>query len=80
MGWRSVLLLLFNVVTACGKAKLKAPAPIDGRYRLLYSKFAQLSKSDALVDIEQSGIYLNGSLLPAAPTPRGQELVRSKPP
>jgi len=42
MGGDRFVLLLFNR-NRCGKAKLKAPAPIDGRYRLLYSKFAQLS-------------------------------------
>lgn len=59
------VLLLFNVVTAYGEAKLKAPAPIDGRYRLS-AQIPKCVKSNALVlTIQQSGIYLNGSLLPA---------------
>jgi len=59
------VLLLFNVVTACTKPK--APAPIDGRYRLSILKICPTVLKDALVlDIEQSGIYLNGSLLPAS--------------
>lgn len=61
------VLLLFEVVTAYGEANLKAPAPIDGRYRLSYTQnLPKCPKSDALVlTIQQSGIYLNGSLLPA---------------
>lgn len=60
------VLLLFEVVTAYGEANLRAPAPIDGRYRLSYSQKPKCLKSDALVlTIQQSGIYLNGSLLPA---------------
>ena len=60
------VLLLFNAVSAYGEAKLKAPAPIGKRYLLSYTQNPNCLKSDALVlTIEQSGIYLNGSLLPA---------------
>jgi hypothetical protein len=63
----SLVLILFNVVTIYGETQLQAPVPIDGRYRLSYTQnLPNCLKSDALVlDIEQSGIYLNGSLLPA---------------
>ena len=61
------VLLLFNVVSAYGEAKLKAPAAIGGRYRLsLAQNLPTCAKSDALMlNIEQSGIYLNGFILAA---------------
>lgn len=61
------VLVLFKVVTAYGESNLKAPAPISGSYRLsLAQNFPNCPKSSNLVlDILQSGIYLNGSLLPA---------------
>ena len=61
------VLLLFNVVTAYGEANLKAPTPISGRYRLkLAQNLPNCPKSDTpVLTIEQSGIYLNGFILPA---------------
>ncbi len=61
------VLLLFKVVTAYGQNNLTAPPAINGRYRLVFSeKLPICEKSDALIlDIQQSGIYLNGFLLPA---------------
>ncbi len=60
------VLLLFNVVTAYGESNLKAPASIKGRYRLSFAKkLPSCSKSDPLLlTIEQSGVYVNASLLP----------------
>lgn len=60
------VLLLFNVVTAYGERNLKAPASINGRYRLSFAeKLPTCSKSDPLLlNIEQSGVYVNASLLP----------------
>ena len=61
------VLLLFNIVTAYGEAKLKASVPIGGRYSLSFAQKPNCPKSDALVlNIQQSGVYLNASLLPAA--------------
>ncbi len=62
------VLILFKVVTAYGETNLKAPAPIDGLYRLtLAQNLPNCPKSsNLLLDIQQSGIYLNGSLLPAS--------------
>jgi hypothetical protein len=61
------VLILFNVVTAYGEKNLKAPAPIEGRYRLnLAQNLPNCPQSpDLALDIQQSGIYFNGSLLPA---------------
>lgn len=60
------VLLLFNVVTAYGERNLKAPTSINGRYRLSFAeKVPSCSKSDPLLlTIEQSGVYVNASLLP----------------
>lgn len=65
----SSVLLLFKVVTAYGESNLKAPVAIDGRYRLSFMPNVPncLKSSSLVLIIEQSGIYLNGSLLPAAP-------------
>lgn len=61
------VLVLFEVVTAYGESSLKAPTSINGRYRLLYTQKQNCLKSNApILDIQQSGIYLNGSLLPAS--------------
>ena len=61
------VLLLFKVVTAYGESNLTAPPAINGRYRLVFSENLPIcEKSDVLIlDIQQSGIYLNGFLLPA---------------
>lgn len=60
------VLLLFKVVAAYGEANLKAPKPIDGDYRLSLAQKLNCPKSEDLVlTIQQSGIYLNGFLLPA---------------
>ncbi|MBR8838490.1 MAG: hypothetical protein DSM106950_31945 [Stigonema ocellatum SAG 48.90 = DSM 106950] len=60
------VLLLFKVVTAYGESNLKAPPAINGRYRLEFSERLPIcEKSEALIlDIQQSGIYVNGFLLP----------------
>lgn len=75
------VLLLFEVVTAYGEANLKASAPIDGRYRLtLAQNLPSCLKSDALVlTIQQSGIYLNGSLLPAQTNAQMPTSAQNKP-
>ncbi|MCC5639424.1 hypothetical protein LC593_27095 [Nostoc sp. CHAB 5844] len=60
------VLLLFKTVTAYGENNLKAPPVIDGRYRLtLDTNLPSCEKADSLVlNMQQSGIYLNASLLP----------------
>lgn len=75
------VLLLFEVVTAYGETNLKAPAPIDGRYRLSYTQnLPKCPKSDALVlTIQQSGIYLNGSLSPAQTNAQQPTSAEEKP-
>ncbi len=75
-----VVVVLFNVVTAYGKTNLKAPPNIDGRYRLSAQNLPGCLQSDALVlNIKQSGIYLNGSLLPAQTNTHIETLAQEKP-
>ena len=61
------VLLLFKIVSAYGETNLKAPPAISGRYRLTLSEnLPNCEKSDTLtLNIQQSGIYLNASVLPA---------------
>ena len=60
------VLLLFNFVTRYGEANLKAPGRIDGRYRLSIAQSPScLNSADPVLTIQQSGIYLNGFLLPS---------------
>ncbi|MHC5599748.1 MAG: hypothetical protein ACYTXC_28090 [Nostoc sp.] len=61
------VLVLFKTVSAYGEKNLKAPPIVNGRYRLtLAENLPNCEKSDTLtLNIEQSGIYLNASVLPA---------------
>jgi hypothetical protein len=61
----SSVLLLFKTVTAYGENNLKAPIAISGRYRLTdIENLPNCPKSDTLMlNIQQSGMFLNGSLL-----------------
>ncbi|MCC5615196.1 hypothetical protein LC605_08930 [Nostoc sp. CHAB 5836] len=61
------VLLLFKTVTIYGEKNLKAPPPVNGQYRLtLAENLLNCEKSDTLtLNIEQSGIYLNASVLSA---------------
>ncbi|MFN6466180.1 MAG: hypothetical protein RMZ41_030800 [Nostoc sp. DedVER02] len=61
------VLLLFRTVSVYGENNLKAPLPVNGRYRLTLSEnLPNCEKSDTLtLNIQQSGIYLNASVLPA---------------
>lgn len=59
----SLVLLLFNRVTAYGNANLKAPAQIEGRYLLKAQKLPPCLQTRPLVlTLEQSGTYIAGLL------------------
>jgi hypothetical protein len=74
------VVILFDVVTAYGNANLKAPPNINGRYRINAQTFPGCLKSDALdLNIQQSGIYLSGSLLPADNGVEGATSAPGKP-
>lgn len=61
------VLILFKAVTAYGETRLKAPQKISDRYLLTFKE--QLpncqTPNSLSLQIQQSGIYVNASLLPA---------------
>jgi len=61
-----LVVVLFEIVTNYGETGLKAPVAIDGSYPLSYTQdLPTCLKSNPLVlTIQQSGRYLNASLLP----------------
>ena len=71
----SSVLLLFKTVSVYGENNLKAPPPVNGRYRLtLAENLPNCEKSATLtLNIEQWGIYLNASILPANANPDTDE-------
>lgn len=77
----SSVLLLFKVVTAYGEGSLKAPTLVEGRYRLSFAQnLPSCLQSVALaLTIQQSGIYLNGSLLPAKTNAQTQTSAKEQP-
>ena len=76
------VVVLFQAVTTYGEANLKAPASINGRYRLSYTQnLPNCAKVDLpVLTIEQSGIYLNGFLLPANTDTQQGRGGKQKPP
>ncbi|HCF30241.1 MAG TPA: hypothetical protein DEV81_24275, partial [Cyanobacteria bacterium UBA11049] len=52
------VLILFKIVTAYGEKNLKAPVPIEGRYRLNLAQNIPIcpQESNLVLDIQQSGI------------------------
>jgi len=62
----SFVVILFSVVTAYGEANLKAAQKIDGRYQIPAQTLPGCLKSEQLILlVQQSGVYLTGSLLAA---------------
>ena len=60
------VVILFSIVTAYGETNLKAPQKIDGRYQVPAQALRGCLKSEQLILlVQQSGIYLTGSLLTA---------------
>lgn len=59
------VVILFDVVSTYGTTNLKPPPNINGRYKISAQNLPGCLKSDTLeLTIQQSGIYLSGSLLP----------------
>ncbi|MBW4624392.1 MAG: hypothetical protein KME49_02450 [Brasilonema octagenarum HA4186-MV1] len=75
----SSVLLLFKVVTAYGESSLKAPLEIDSNYRLMLSeKLPVCEKSDLLLlNVQQSGMYLNGFMVPVNSTKHSKKPEKS---
>jgi hypothetical protein len=58
------VITLFSLSTSYGETNLKAPTKIAGRYRLKAENLPGCLKAETLIlTIDQSGIYLNGSLI-----------------
>jgi hypothetical protein len=58
------VIALFSLSTSYGESTLKAPTKIAGRYRLKAENLPGCLKAETLIlTIDQSGIYLNGSLI-----------------
>lgn len=72
----SSVLLLFKVVTAYGESSLNAPPAMKSRYGLVFNENLPIcEKSNILVlNLQQSGIYLNGFLLPASSYTKSSKL------
>jgi hypothetical protein len=72
----SSVLVIFKTVTVYGETKLKAPQSINGDYELqLAEKLPDCQKPNILVlNIQQSGIFLNGSLSPKLLTAANSKL------
>jgi hypothetical protein len=76
----AAVVILFRVVSAYGEANLKAPPPVGEHYRINAQNLPGCLKSDALLlNIKQSGIYLNGSLLPANSSTQVETIAEEKP-
>jgi hypothetical protein len=75
------VLVLFNIITAYGETKLKAPPSIAGSYKLQIEPQANCPNPEKLLLIlQQSGIYLGATLLPDTPTTQTSvEYVKSFP-
>lgn len=74
------VVLLFNGVSRYGETRLKAPPKVEGRYRISAQNLPGCLKSDALVlNIQQSGIYLFGSLFPANFSEQQVTIAEEKP-
>jgi hypothetical protein len=75
------VLVLFKVVTAYGESNLKASFAISDRYRLTLSQnLPGCEKPEGLMlNIQQSGIYLNGYLSLASTTVKVPTATATKP-
>ncbi|MER3432241.1 MAG: hypothetical protein C4288_02130 [Leptolyngbya sp. ERB_1_1] len=71
---------LFSITTNYGEANLKAQPKISGRYKIIATDLPGCLKAKTLaLSIEQSGIYLNGSLLESTHSTREQTAARKRP-
>ncbi|HEY9620597.1 MAG TPA: hypothetical protein V6C78_09520 [Crinalium sp.] len=74
------VVVLFSVTTAYGNTHLHAPTAIDGRYSFAASNLPGCLKADKLIlNIQESGIYLTGSLLSADADDRIVKIADERP-
>ncbi|MBE9227283.1 hypothetical protein IQ264_17800 [Phormidium sp. LEGE 05292] len=75
----ALVVLLFKAVTTYGTT-MKAPPPIDGRYRITTQNLPGcLNSEKLLLTIQQSGVYLNGSLISVKTAEELAKTVEEKP-
>ena len=76
----AAVVALFSFATSYGEAHLKAPTKLDGRYRIAAQNLPGCLKADALIlTLQQSGLYLSGSLLNADETDKTLTASKKKP-
>ncbi|MBD1844670.1 hypothetical protein H6F89_14960 [Cyanobacteria bacterium FACHB-63] len=79
-GTIAFVIALFSLTTRYGETKLKAPLRISGQYKVTATNLPGCLKSKTLIlSIEQSGIYLNGSLLEFSAPTQEQTVSKKKP-
>jgi hypothetical protein len=72
--------LLFSLATAYGEANLKAPDRIDGRYPLSTASLPDCVQAQSLVlNLQQSGLFLTGSLLPTSASEKMVQMADDRP-
>lgn len=75
------VVVLFTVTTAYGEKNLQAPRAIEGRYPLaLTSPSDCLQTQPVTLFLQQSGVFLTGSLLPADASDSVIRVARERPP
>lgn len=74
------VVVLFTVTTAYGERNLQAPRPIHGRYPLAMQVPTEcLQAKPVYLLLQQSGIFLTGSLLPADASEQVVRIARERP-
>lgn len=72
--------VLFTVTTAYGEKNLQAPRLIDGKYPLTMNVPSEcLQAKPTHLFLQQSGIFLTGSLLPADATEQSVRIAQDRP-
>ena len=76
----AIVIALFSVTTQYGETRLKAPPKIAGRYQIDAKTLPGCLQNKTLVlTIEQSGIYLSGSILETDASMRTETAAKKKP-
>ncbi|BAU14148.1 hypothetical protein LEP3755_46930 [Leptolyngbya sp. NIES-3755] len=79
-GTIAFVIALFSLVTNYGEANLKAQPKISGRYKLSATDLPGcLRGKDLILSIDQSGVYLNGSILETPHSTQEQTASKKKP-
>jgi hypothetical protein len=74
------VVVLFSVTTAYGESHLRAPKAIDGRYPLSASALPGcLTSQNPVLLIQQSGVYVTGSLVTANADERTVKVAEERP-